>query len=145
MVGVGRCCLHHSRDKNLWLWFLSRFQILPAQMSTLIYLSTSLLKLIHHDHGFISLCSAQTAKVLPNSRISKFVGLFQQGKSHHQNPTIPFAAFPRHSSLDGGLHSVICPGHLHAQLCFPILFVLDFLAGRADDFQGEAENHRYHL
>lgn len=108
--------------------------------------------LTHYDHGFIT--SVQVAKALPTSPISKLCWPFPLRKkppwehSHCYKPTISSPAVklpPRHSSLDGGRRSVLCHGHFHAQLCFPyMLFLLDFPAGRADDFQGEPENHRYH-
>lgn len=110
--------------------------------------------LTHHGHGFITLCSAQVAKVLRTSAVSKLcwpLPLWTKPPREHlhcYDPTIPSPAVklpPRHSSLRGGLRSVICHGHFPAQLCFPyMLFVLNFPAGRADNFQGEPENHRYH-
>lgn len=72
-----------------------------------------------------------------------------RGATHCHNPTIPSSAIkipPRHSSLDVGLHSVICCGNFQTQLCFQyMLFALDFSGGRADGFHGESENQRYHL
>lgn len=155
MFGVGRCCLHCGRDKNLWLWFLSWLQIFASSnVSPHLHFHIPRETLTHHDHDFISPFSAQVAKVLPTSPISELCWPLPVRKKppwehlHCHNPTTPSPAVklsPRHSSLDGGLHAVICCGHFHAQLCFPyMLFVLDFPAGRAGDFQGEHKNHRYH-
>lgn len=155
MFGAGGCCLHRGRDENLWLWFLNWLQILPgSNVNPHVCFHIPFEILTHKDPGFISPCSAQVAKVLPTSPVSKLRCPLSVRKkppweqSHCHNATITSPAVklpPRHSSLDGGLRSVICCGYFHTRVCFPcMLFGLDFPAGRADDFQGEPENHRYH-